>query len=278
MSSFVDRVRAEAMFSRCDLSLALLRYAFLALLLLTALSVSAQVGGDSELIISTDRPSVANSSVVVPQGVLQIENGFLISRLQGQSILDLPESSIRFGLAKNTELRLAVPDYFDTVSSPGRSTSGFGDTAIGFKQQLGPIRNLNLSVIFFLSLPSGAQSISSHGYDPGLQFPWSRSLSANWTASGQAAFYWPTQAGNHNFTGEATFVLDRQLTKPWDAFVEYAGDFPERGGSRQLLHFGSSYKLAPRHQIDFQAAAGLSNSAPDYFIGAGYSFFFRAVK
>jgi len=266
------------MFSKCESWLGVLGVALLATLSLTPLPVFAQTGGDSELIISTDRPSVANSSVVVPQGILQVENGFLLSRLQGQSILDFPESSVRFGLLKRTELRLAAPDYFDAISSPGMSSSGFGDTAMGLKQQLGPIRNLNLSFILFLSFPTGAESISSHGYDPGLQFPWSRALSANWTASGQAAFYWPTQAGNHNFTGETTFVLDRQLTKPWDAFVEYAGDFPEKGGSRQLLHFGSSYKLAPRHQIDFQVAAGLSNSAPDYFIGAGYSFCFRVAR
>ena len=31
-------------------------------------------------------------------------------------------------------------------------------------------------------------------------------------------------------TGETTFLIDRQLTKTWDAFVEYAGDFAEQGG------------------------------------------------
>jgi hypothetical protein len=151
--------------------------------------------------------------------------------------------------------------------------------AIGVKQQLGPTSdNLNLAAILFLSFPTGASAISSHGYDPGLQLPWSRQLSANWTASGQAVFYWPTLAGRRNFTGEITFVLDRQLTRPWDVFVEYAGDFPERSGSRQLLHFGSSFKLTPRQQIDFQVAAGLSPAAPNLFVGAGYSFLFRVAK
>jgi hypothetical protein len=102
--------------------------------------------------------------------------------------------------------------------------------------------------------------------------PWSRALSTKWTLGGQVAFYWPTLAGSHNFTGETTFYLDRQLRKPWDAFVEYVGDFPERGGSRQLLHFGTSYKLAPHHQIDFHAAVGLTQSAPDAYVGFGYSF------
>jgi hypothetical protein len=104
--------------------------------------------------------------------------------------------------------------------------------------------------------------------------PWSRKLSDHWTLAGRAAFYWPTQAGKRNFTGETTFYLDRQLTKPWDAFVEYAGDFPERGGSRQLLHFGTAYKLARHHQIDFHVAVGLSCTAPDSFVGFGYSFLF----
>ena len=102
--------------------------------------------------------------------------------------------------------------------------------------------------------------------------PWSRKLSAHWTLGGQIAFYWPTLAGSHDLTGETTFYLDRQLTKPWDTFVEYVGDFPERSGSRQLLHFGTSYKLAPHHQVDFHVAVGLTHSAPDSYVGFGYSF------
>jgi hypothetical protein len=233
---------------------------------------------DPQPVISTDRPSVANSSIVVPKGFLQVENGLLLTHTQGEDILDLPETSLRFGLLDRTELRFAVPDYFHNLPTK-TSISGFGDLAVGVKQQLRPTRdNFNFSAILFLSFPTGANAISSHGYDPGLQLPWSRQLSANWTASGQAAFYWPTLAGKHNFTGEVTVVLDHQLTKPWDVFAEYAGDFPDRGGSRQLLHFGSSYKLSARQQIDFQIAAGLSSAAPDVFVGIGYSFLLHVVK
>jgi hypothetical protein len=34
------------------------------------------------------------------------------------------------------------------------------------------------------------------------------------------------------------------LTKSWDAFVEYAGDFPEFGGPRNVLHFGTALTYA----------------------------------
>src|ERR1700691_4244485 len=176
----------------------------------------------------TLRPAVTNSSVVVPAGSLQVENGFLETSSQGQNVLDGPESLVRFGVATRTELRFTVPDYFYNLTASGGS--GFGDVAIGVKQTLGPTHGFDISVILFLSFPTGANGVSSGGYDPGLPVPWSRALSTNWTAAGMFSVYWPTQGRTRNVTGESTFLVDRQLTKPWDAFIEYAGDFPENGG------------------------------------------------
>lgn len=262
--------------NRCSRSL-LRRFRLFLAVFLVSFSATAHAQTADQAVISTDRPSVANSSTVVPKGYFQIENGFLLTRTQGDTIVDIPETSMRFGLLDRTELRFSVPDYFQTLSGP--SVSGFGDAAIGVKQQLGPTRdNFNFAAIFFLSLPTGANAISSHGYDPAVQLPWSRSLSTHWRASGQAAFYWPTLAGRRNPTGEVTFVLYRQLTKPWDVFVEYAGDFPDHTASRQILHLGSAYKLSARQQLDFQLAAGLSAAAPDVFFGVGYSFLLHVVK
>jgi Putative MetA-pathway of phenol degradation len=229
--------------------------------------------------IATDRPAVTNSSVVVPIGSLQAENGFLETRSQGQSVLDGPESLVRFGVANKTELRFTVPDYFYNLTTGGNPGSGFGDFALGVKQQLGPTAGkFDVSLILFLSFPTGANTVSSGGYDPGLQLPWSRALSANWTAAGMFSVYWPTQGRTRNLTGESTFLLDRQLTKPWDAFIEYAGDFPEAGGPRHLLHFGTALKIAKQQQIDFHLGVGLSSAAVDHLIGIGYSFRIQAIR
>ncbi|MFZ0861480.1 MAG: transporter [Candidatus Sulfotelmatobacter sp.] len=227
--------------------------------------------------IATDRPAVTNSSVVLPAGSLQMENGFLETSSQGQSVLDGPESLVRFGVAKRTELRFTVPDYFHNLSAAGGS--GFGDFAFGVKEQLGPTRGgFDVSAIVFLSFPIGANGVSSGGYDSGVQVPWSRALSTNWTAAGMFSVYRPTEDRTRNVTGESTFLLDRQLTKPWDAFVEYAGDFPEVGGPRHLLHIGTALKIAKQQQIDFHVGVGLSSAAVDSFIGIGYSFRFQAIR
>jgi hypothetical protein len=219
--------------------------------------------------ISTDRPAVANSSTVVPRGSFQVENGFLISTSQGQQTVDGPETALRYGLTARTELRFTAPDYYNGAYA------GFGDIAAGVKEQLGPAAGFDVSLIVFVSLPTGANRISSHGYDPGVQLPWSRKLSDNWTAAGQLAVYWPTEVGGRNVTGESTFLLDRQITKPMDAFIEYAGDFPQRGGPRHLLHFGAAYKVTPKNQIDVHVGVGLSAAAVDHFVGVGYSFRIR---
>jgi hypothetical protein len=227
--------------------------------------------------IATDRPAVTNSSVVVPPGSVQVENGFLETSSQGQSVVDGPESLVRFGIVKRTELRFTVPDYFHNLTTGGGS--GFGDFAFGVKRQLGPTPGkFDVSVILFLSFPTGASGVSSGGYDPGLQVPWSRALSANWTAAGMFSVYWPTQGRTRNVTGESTFLFDRQLTKPWDAFVEYAGDFPEVGGPRHLLHFGTALKIGKQQQIDFHVGVGLSSAAVDHLIGIGYSFRIQAIR
>jgi len=219
--------------------------------------------------ISTDHPAVTDSSVVVPAGSLQVENGFTQTVSQGQSTFDGPETLLRFGVASSTELRLMVPDYFGQVGM----SSGFGDLTVGMKQQLGPTPGgFDVSVVLSLSLPTGAHVISSDGYDPSVQLPWSRALSSNWTVAGMLSVYWPTQEGHRNVTGETTFLIDRQLTKAWDAFVEYAGDFPEQGGPRHLVHFGTAFKPTPHQQIDLHVGWGLSSAAVDHFVGVGYSF------
>jgi hypothetical protein len=70
---------------------------------------------------------------------------------------------------------------------------------------------------------------------------------------------------SRNTTGQATFLFDRQLTTPWDAFVEYAGDFPQHGGPEHILHFDTAYKVTPHQQLDFHFGVGLSRWAGSFY-------------
>lgn len=233
--------------------------------------------------IVTDRPSVTDASIVVPAGSIQLENGFLDDSTQALRTLDGPETLIRVGLLAKTELRLYVPDYYYyqslDLSSPAAPASGFGDLAIGVKQQLGPLPGkFDLSVVAYLSIPTGARAISSHAYDPALQMPWSRTLSPKWTLAGMLSLYLPTQSGRRNLIGEPTFLLDRQLTAPWSAFVESAGDFSQHAGRRDLAHFGTALSVSKRQQLDFHVGVGSMAGMTYHFFGFGYSLRIQAIR
>lgn len=148
--------------------------------------------------IATDRPAVTDSSIVVPRGSLQFENGLADTVTHGERTIDASETLLRFGIASKSELRLTAPDHF---SQEGMN-SGFGDLLVGMKRQIGPTRGgFDISLVVSLSLPSGAKGISSHGYDPSVQLPWSRALSANWTIAGMLSVYWLTESGRRVTTG-----------------------------------------------------------------------------
>jgi hypothetical protein len=236
-------------------------------------------GANAQSPIATDRPQITSSSIVVPCGSLQFENGFQETGNEGQRGFDFPETSVRFGIANKSELRLEFPEYFQNDNTGSGFASGLGDLSVGFKQQLGPTRGgFDVSVIPSVSFPTGANAISSHGYDPTVQVPWSHSFKKNWTAAGMFSLMWPTQGPRRNLTGQSSVYIDRQLTQPWDAYVEYSGAFPQRGGPQHVIDFGTAYKLSPHQQLDFHWNFGLSSAVPDHSIGFGYSFRLQAIN
>jgi hypothetical protein len=261
-------------------------FALLACVLAGAAPLKSQeppATGAAAVPIATDRPSVTDSNIVVPAGTLQVESGFLGNSTGALRTLDAPATLIRFGLLSRTELRLDVPDHYWNQSigpNPGVAPgSGIGDLAVGVKQQLPPgPGGLDASVVASVSFPTGAQAVSSHGYDPSLQVPWARALSPKWTLAGMLSLYWPTQDGRRNLTGEPTILLDRQLTGRWGAFAECAGDFYQRGGPRDLLHVGTTFDVSKDQQLDFHAGVGSWAGTTFHFIGFGYSFRIRTAR
>lgn len=232
----------------------------------------------SQPAITTDRPAITASSIVVPSGELLFENGFTETGSPGQRSFDFPETLVRFGLTPKTELRFTPPDYFNNFNPGAGFGSGWGDVSLGVKQQLvATSGGFDASLIVSLSFPTGANTLSSHGYDPQFLLPWSHPISKNWTTAGMFALLWPTQGATRNLIGQPSFLLDRQITNRWDAFIEYAGDFPQRGSPQHLLHLGTAFKIANNQQLDFHFGFGLSSATVDHFIGFGYSFQFQAL-
>lgn len=247
-----------------------MRTAGCAALLLLAFCGPARAGdADPKQELNSDRPDFTEGSITVPAGRLQLETGFTFAdNRDGTRELSGPELLLRYGVGKRTELRFVGPDY---GFQRGRSrASGWGDAAIGFKQQLGPVGPWDFAVLAHAFLPTGS-SFSSGRVDPDLELAWARKLSEKWSVAGLLGFTAPSEPEGRNPTFIPTVSFSRSLSGRWDAFLEYAAQFPQRGGSVQVIHHGYAYALSKSQQLDVHFGFGLTPAAPDFFIGGGYA-------
>ncbi len=220
--------------------------------------------------ISTDRPDVTNSSLVVPAGSLQIENGVNFSARDGSRFVDGTNTRLRTGIANCLELLVDVPTYFANVRGP--EGTGFSDVAPALKWQISPIPGkVDLSAVLGVALPSGSAGIAGRGAQPYVQFPWSWELHGGWGLSGMFTEFIRPSEPTGKLSTEATFVIEKKVTERASLFVEYVGDYPANGSPAQLLNSGGVYRLTPTQQVDFHVAVGLNHNAPSYIVGVGYS-------
>ena len=220
--------------------------------------------------IATDRPDTTNSARVVPYGSLQAENGIDWTNRQRSDVISGTETRVRLGVAQCTELLADVPTYFYSLN--GRASSGFSDLVVSVKRELLVPYGFRLSATAGLGFPTGASKISSHGYDPYIQFPWSHEMSDDWSLHGMFTVTWFTSQHRFNPTFEPTLSLERALGPAGDLFVEYVGDYPNHARPSQIIDGGASWRVTRLQQVDFHLGFGLNSSSVNHFFGIGYSF------
>jgi hypothetical protein len=219
--------------------------------------------------IETDRPDVTNSSLVVPTGSLQLENGIDWNAQHGSNAFEGTNTRLRLGIAHCTEFVLDVPSYLEAFD--GSRASGFTNVVVSFKHQLPVPFGFDLSATGGLGFPSGAPKVVGQGYQPYIQFPWSHPIYEHWEVSGMFSVIWFPSDSPRNPTFEPTFVLEREFDTRGDLFAEYVGDYDHQRPS-QLLDGGGVWRVTRTQQIDFHVGFGLNSSTIDHYFGIGYSF------
>jgi Putative MetA-pathway of phenol degradation len=162
--------------------------------------------------IATDRPDVTNSSLVVPFGSFQSENGVNFRSQDGGQIIDGTNTRWRMGIAPCLELLMDLPTYVATVRGPG--SSGSTDVTPAIKWQVSPIPGkIDLSLVTGVALPTGALNIAGPGAQPYLQMPWSWELHDGWGVSGMLTeFLRPADVVTPRIT-ETTFAVEKKVTE-----------------------------------------------------------------
>ena len=127
-------------------------------------------------------------------------------------------------------------------------------------------------MIVALGVPTGVGRVSSHGFDPFVKVPWSCDLKRGWSVGGMQSIFCLTESGRRKLIWEPTFYVECAIGKHADVFVESSGDYCRATSSRQVIHFGTAYRITARHQADLHFGFGFTHATPSQFIAVGYSF------
>lgn len=230
----------------------------LALLALAALPVLAQAQG-----IVTDRPDFTEGATTVPLGTVQLEVGATAQWEGSEGAVSGPEALLRWSPLRRFEVRVGAPDY---VAADG--ASGVTDATLGVKVELGPVGDWDLGLLASVLVPLGDSTQGTSGLNPAFILTTGRALTDRFEIGTQVGTTWDTAESRLDLA--ATIVLGMGLNDRLGAFLEVAGEQLE-DEPELTLHHGYTFALGPHAQVDVHAGVGLTEAAPDAFVGAGFS-------
>lgn len=225
--------------------------------------------------IVTTRPSFTDSWLSVPQGSFQAESGATYTDNSNHTRnWVLPESLLKLGLTRNTEFRFAVPNYTDTRDDDaGEITSNFGDLGVGISHHIGLPHKIDVALIPFLNLPTGAKNVSSNSLDPQFRAVVAKTVTPKLVFASQLDTRWYTGKDvPAKVVMNPTLISYYSFTDKFTGFVEYGGFYPTEGKTGQYLQGGMLYLPTRRQQLDIRIAKGLNSNSSDIIVGFGYSF------
>lgn len=227
----------------------------------------------------TDRPDQTESAAVVPAGAVQVETGASLERHpDGAESVALGSTLVRVGLAPRLELRLGWDGWIDERFAGG--AGGAGDGEVGLKVRLwdeGGGRP-EAALLAGVGVPVGERRLTSDRYDPALRLSFAHTLTEELGLGYNLGMRWASEPGAagavETFSAfEYTAALGFALTPRLGAFAELFGEVPVDGpgGAAHSADGGLTWLLADRLQLDLAGGVGLSDAAPDWFVGAGVS-------
>lgn len=234
-----------------------------------AAALGQPTGEPAELI--TDRPDQTESSSTVPVGSVQVEAGWLREEIDDEVTSEsAPGVLLRIGLTEELELRVGWAGWVEA------GIDGSGDAELGLKWHLWRAQGNrpDAALLVGTSVPVGSAAVTSDAWDPAFRFAFEHELSSTVGLAYNVGYAWETteENGRRSREGAAiwTAALGFGLSDEVGAFIELFGALPD-GGSESSIDGGLTWLVRPNLQVDLYAGVGLSSTAPDSFVGLGFS-------
>lgn len=216
--------------------------------------------------LATDRPDFTETVFAIPRGRVQIEAGLTREGFGSVRADHAPELLIRTGFLPNLELRLGYDRAW--VSGPDDPDEMSAGMKVAFGPGSEPWAFAVIGAGTWTNVRAGdLESDSDLAIE--LLGVWSREISSRWAMGGIAGGVWDEVDDTGTDAAIGTVSLGLGLGERAGTFFEWAGELPRGGEAAHIAHHGYTYRFHPNFQIDVHGAAGLTDAAPDWFIGFG---------
>lgn len=254
-----------------------------AVLWVAALPLAAaepSAGGGREL--SGDRPDATETPTTIDAGRVQLEASvasWTRDRQQGVKTTEweVAPFNVRIGVTPRTELGLFVtPEVRRTEqlrNGPKTTMRGFGDTVLRGKLNFWGNDGgaTAFGAILDVKLPTAADGVGNDKVEPALTLPVTFEIGAGWEGAAMTSVERAYgDDGRYAAVWTNTFSAARDLTKSVGMFLELAST---TGTGRHVLLFdcGLTKKIGTDLQLDVGANIGVSSTAPDLGVFAGFT-------
>lgn len=220
--------------------------------------------------LSADRPGQGTDAAsVLSQGALQLEAGLFHEwdTNTDYSFWTYPGVLLRYGLIERVEVRMSSGLFTD------QGRAGVGWSPVGVSTKVALVEQAQgwlpqAALLVALSLPrTGSEAVQSRFTEPSVTLLLNNSISswlsittnlgASWNSDSPAAVYF------------YAFSFDMVLSERVGAFAEFYGNLPENDTQTHLFDAGFTYAPGPNLQLDLAGGVGLTQAAPDFYLGGG---------
>ena len=256
----------------------------LAVLLLAPAALGAQAAPFRPGPVVTDRPDKTESTSIVPRGFAQLEAGWSLETVEaaGTSLHrhTVPGLLARVGVLGALEARVGFAGLQLTNQGTPGGEEGLGDMELGFKYRLASARGPlpDVAVIAAVSVPTGADGVTSGRVDPTVLLVVSRPLSDRVSVGTNLGSSWTTTddgRGGRTTLVDLTYTLSFgvALSDRVGTFAETFGSVPAGDGApAHHLDGGVTFLVRDNVQLDLSVGRGIAGGgASDWFVGAGVS-------
>lgn len=237
------------------------------LLLSLSLSASAQTGIPAT--IRVDRPSFANSSNVVGEGVNSWESGVLVTlnKNDPEALTQTP-LMFRHGLTEDLEFRLGTSGL-----NLRDGSAGWADLAPGFKWNFHSDESVSASLVGSLTVPVGSSTFRSASVTPSLSFAIDVPVGPKTGVLLNLGANAPGTGSDRVVQPFATAGLSQTLSDKWGVYLEGAvfGPGAPGGITTTAGDVVVTYLVNPDVQIDTAFFKGFSSGGFDWAATLGLS-------